>query len=118
IGRLTPAGVLTEFPVPTGGSEPMGIATGPDGNVWFTESVSQKVGRITKTGLVTEYPVPGAGTLGAMARGADGTMWFLDQGGNNLDRLQIVVPGDMNGDGNVDVADVFHLINYLFAGGP
>jgi hypothetical protein len=26
--------------------------------------------------------------------------------------------GDMNGDGNVDVADVFYLINTLFAGGP
>jgi hypothetical protein len=28
------------------------------------------------------------------------------------------VPGDVNGDGVVDVSDVFYLINYLFAGGP
>jgi hypothetical protein len=27
-------------------------------------------------------------------------------------------PGDANGDGVVDVADVFHLINFLFASGP
>jgi hypothetical protein len=27
-------------------------------------------------------------------------------------------PGDVNGDGTVDVADVFYLINFLFAGGP
>jgi hypothetical protein len=27
------------------------------------------------------------------------------------------VPGDVNGDGKVDVADVFQLINFLFAGG-
>ena len=26
--------------------------------------------------------------------------------------------GDVNGDGNVDIGDVFYLINYLFAGGP
>ncbi len=26
--------------------------------------------------------------------------------------------GDVNGDGKVDVSDVFYLINYLFAGGP
>jgi Carbohydrate binding domain len=26
--------------------------------------------------------------------------------------------GDANGDGNVDVADVFYMINYLFASGP
>jgi dockerin type I repeat protein len=29
-----------------------------------------------------------------------------------------VKPGDVNGDGNVDVADVFYLLNYLFSGGP
>jgi hypothetical protein len=29
-----------------------------------------------------------------------------------------VGPGDVNGDGQVNVADVFYLINYLFAGGP
>ncbi|HKC24315.1 MAG TPA: hypothetical protein VKF32_06215, partial [Thermoanaerobaculia bacterium] len=28
------------------------------------------------------------------------------------------VPGDVDGDGDVDVADVFYLINFLFAGGP
>ena len=28
------------------------------------------------------------------------------------------LPGDVNGDGQVDVSDVFYLINYLFAGGP
>jgi|HubBroStandDraft_6_1064221.scaffolds.fasta_scaffold03552_3 virginiamycin B lyase len=41
IGRLTLAGVLTEFPAPTpayfGLSGP-GIATGPDGNLWFSDS--------------------------------------------------------------------------------
>lgn len=28
------------------------------------------------------------------------------------------VPGNINGDGNVNVTDVIHLINYLFKGGP
>jgi hypothetical protein len=28
------------------------------------------------------------------------------------------VPGDVDGDGDADVADVFYLINFLFAGGP
>jgi virginiamycin B lyase len=41
VGRLTVAGVLTEFPAPTpaffGLSGP-GIATGPDGNLWFSDS--------------------------------------------------------------------------------
>ncbi len=30
----------------------------------------------------------------------------------------VIRPGDVNADGSVDVADVFYLINYLFAGGP
>ena len=37
IGRITTAGVVTEFPIPTANSYPSGIAAGPDGNLWFTE---------------------------------------------------------------------------------
>src|SRR5690349_17248812 len=36
IGRITPAGVITEFPL-AASSGPSGITTGPDGNLWFTE---------------------------------------------------------------------------------
>ena len=32
--------------------------------------------------------------------------------------VSVATPGDANGDGKVDVADVFWLINYLFVGGP
>src|SRR5213080_3960121 len=38
IGRITTAGVITEFPVPTASSIPYEIAAGPDGALWFTES--------------------------------------------------------------------------------
>jgi virginiamycin B lyase len=40
IGRITTAGVFTEYPVPTPLSNPYGITAGPDGNVWFTEQAS------------------------------------------------------------------------------
>ena len=36
IARMTTAGVVTEFTVPTPVSEPFGITAGPDGNLWFT----------------------------------------------------------------------------------
>ena len=40
IGRITTAGVVTEFSIPTGAtSGPGGIAAGPDGNLWFTYAV-------------------------------------------------------------------------------
>ena len=60
IGRITTAGVVTEFPIPTAGSFPTGIATGPDDNLWFTEELGNKIGRITPAGVVTEFPVPTA----------------------------------------------------------
>jgi hypothetical protein len=42
-------GSITEFTVPTAGSEPFGITVGPDRNLWFTESafLANKIGRIT-----------------------------------------------------------------------
>ena len=46
IGRITTAGVFTEFAVPTGASEPEGIVSGPDGNLWFTEWVGNNIGRM------------------------------------------------------------------------
>ena len=39
IGQINPTtDVITEFPIPTGGSIPNGITSGPDGNLWFTEA--------------------------------------------------------------------------------
>ena len=45
--QAAPAGSITEFPVPTAGSNPWGITAGPDGNLWFTEGNSNQIGRIT-----------------------------------------------------------------------
>src|SRR5262249_55150599 len=47
IGRITPDGVITEFPIPTASSVPIGITAGPDGALWFTEPGSNQIGRIT-----------------------------------------------------------------------
>ncbi len=44
IGRLTPTGLLTEFPLPSFRSAPYRIAAGPDGNVYFTEPYNQASG--------------------------------------------------------------------------
>ncbi len=42
----TTAGAITEFTVPTSNSQPQGIASGPDGALWFTESGASKIGRL------------------------------------------------------------------------
>lgn len=44
---LQPAGRITEFALPTSASEPFGITAGPDGNLWFTEEVSNRIGHIS-----------------------------------------------------------------------
>src|SRR5262249_42621302 len=38
IGRLTPAGLVSEFAIPTSGCNAQWITSGSDGNLWFTES--------------------------------------------------------------------------------
>ena len=46
IGRITTAGVISEYPVPTAGSRPYWITAGPDGAVWFTEQFGNKLGQV------------------------------------------------------------------------
>lgn len=46
IGRITTTGLLTEFRVPSDGSGPHSITTGPDGALWFTEYYGSRVGRL------------------------------------------------------------------------
>jgi streptogramin lyase len=119
IGRITPGGTITEFPIPTVNSHPMGITTGPDGNLWFVENWGGKVGRITTSGTLTEFPIAAVNSHPeGIALGPDGALWFTDGGANQIGRLEVFVSGDVNGDGAVDVNDVFYLINFLFAGGP
>src|SRR5262249_23184509 len=51
IGRITTAGVITEFPIPSDNASPLGIAKGPDGALWFTESsLANKIGRLVLPG--------------------------------------------------------------------
>jgi streptogramin lyase len=88
IGRMTPAGVVTEFPLPTASSFPSDIASGPDGNLWFTEFNANQIGRITTAGVITEFPLPNPNSgLGGITAGPDGAMWFAEQFGNRIGRI-------------------------------
>lgn len=49
-------GAITVFTIPTSSSAPDGIALGPDGAMWFTESAGNKIGRITMSGAITSEP--------------------------------------------------------------
>ncbi|HTC81297.1 MAG TPA: virginiamycin B lyase, partial [Acidimicrobiia bacterium] len=47
IGRITTAGEVKGFAVGGGYRQLQGIAAGPDGNVWFTETHANTVSRHT-----------------------------------------------------------------------
>lgn len=49
---------ILEYTVPTAASTPARIVTGPDGNLWFTESDANKVARISTSGAITEFAIP------------------------------------------------------------
>jgi streptogramin lyase len=76
IGRITTAGAITEYAIPSGGAS--GIAVGPDGALWFTERYVSKVGRVTTTGVVTEYALPVTMEPEPITTGPDGNLWFFD----------------------------------------
>jgi virginiamycin B lyase len=66
VARITPSGIITEFPV-TRGSRPTDATAGAHGNIWFTEIAASQIGRIPPAGvLIGEYPTPtpNSGPLG------------------------------------------------------
>ena len=73
----------------TAGSEPHGITTGPEGNLWFTESGGNRIGRITPSGTVTEFStgISAGGEPRAITTGPDGNLWFTEQNGNRIGRI-------------------------------
>ena len=79
---------ITEFSIPTPGSAPHGIATGPDGALWFTEVTANKIGRITTAGSATEFqlPQPEREPFG-IAAGPDGALWFTESLRERIGRI-------------------------------
>ncbi len=80
--------VVEEYTLADGASGPHGIATGPDGALWFTEMHGGRIGRITTEGEVSAYPLPTADARPAIiAAGPDGALWFAEHRGNNIGRI-------------------------------
>lgn len=81
IGRISLQGRVTEFPTP---DATFGIATGSDGNLWFT--IYGGIGRMTTTGAITLFPIPPGMDPSEVSpfkivRGPDDAMWFsVEQG--------------------------------------
>jgi len=83
IGRITPAGTITEFP--TGATAANDLTTGADGNLWFIHP--NGVGRMTTAGAVTLFPTPQPTGGGTITAGPDGNVWFTENGANRIGRV-------------------------------
>ena len=85
LGRVTPAGQITEYPLLRAGFGPRRITAGPDGNVWFTGddksgALSAGIGRITPAGQITEFPIPSSkGEPIGITTGPEGNIWFTGE---------------------------------------
>ncbi|MEA2593346.1 MAG: virginiamycin lyase, partial [Actinomycetota bacterium] len=101
VGRAGP-GTITEFNVPTFGSDPLGIAPGPGNTLWVADSNDfdvRKVERFSTDGAMTgAFNVPGGASVSCpqgcvdpagILLGPDGHMWFteLTQSSNAIGKL-------------------------------
>jgi virginiamycin B lyase len=91
VGRVSVSGQVTDFPVPSEPSQSIplpSIATGPDGNLWFVEPITNEIGRATLSGQLTEFPLPTPGSApNAIVAGPDGGIWFTEEGTNRVGRI-------------------------------
>ncbi len=100
IGRINKFGDIREFTIPEQAwpdfvANPAGIASGPDGNIWFTEYSfladdtgeqhgGNKIGRLNlATQTIDEFPVPTAfARADGITAGPDGAMYFTEDPNN------------------------------------
>jgi streptogramin lyase len=99
IGRITPAGAVTEFSLVPNDDPSSKIAAGPDGNLWFTQFNDDRVGRITPGGTITLYTqgITANGTPQGIATGPDGRIWFAEFNGHRLGIVTLEPPTAVTG---------------------
>jgi streptogramin lyase len=68
-------------------SDPLGIAAGPDGNLWYADFASSKIGKITTSGTITEYALPKGSYPKGIVEGYDGNMWYTDYLTNKIGKI-------------------------------
>jgi virginiamycin B lyase len=89
IGKVTPAGEVSAYPLPDLGTGVSSVTLGPDGNIWYVRITglnngTGKIGKITPGGVATEYET-GTSIFPQtdVTLGPDGKVWFTD-GANNI----------------------------------
>jgi streptogramin lyase len=84
IGRISAAGVVTEFALPAG-ADAEGMAAGPDGNFWITDGGHRKIIKESASGVVlASYGrhLSANETPGSIIAAPDGNLYFSEDAGN------------------------------------
>jgi virginiamycin B lyase len=80
VGRIDARGIIEQFPLPTAGAQPEGIAAGPGGALYIAETFgpsayASHLARMTTRGVFREWNDDNYMPLG-VAAGSNGQMWF------------------------------------------
>ncbi len=81
---------IREWAVPTKGAHPHDPAVGPDGSLWFTEQMANKLGRLDPTtGEIKEYPLAEGKNSGphGLVADSEGNIWFTANFGGYIGKL-------------------------------
>jgi uncharacterized protein (TIGR03437 family) len=88
IAKITTAGVITVYPASVAPAQFGGIASGPDGKMWFSDNRNNAIGSITADGAMSAYDIPTANAIpGGITQGPDGNLWFTEISGNRIGKI-------------------------------
>ena len=65
LGRITPGGTVSLYPLPTPTGGGWGITTGADGNLWFGETDASKIGTMSTSPMKPPAPTAASGASSA-----------------------------------------------------
>lgn len=91
VDRIAPNGTITQYPF----TDPSitfpsinDIVTGPDGNLWITDSGDNLIVRVSTTGKITTFAIPGGNpSPNGLAVGSDDALWFTELQNNAIGRV-------------------------------
>jgi uncharacterized repeat protein (TIGR01451 family) len=109
VGFLSSDGAITAFRLidadPSNEVRPLAITEGPDGNGWFTISLTNgsgvplrtEIGRVTPDGVVTRFPTPttdacrvfGSAPVCGITVGPDGNLWFTQTQAKRIGKITL-----------------------------
>ena len=80
--------LVREHRIPTPVSKPYIITLGPDGNLWFVESLDNAIGRMDLQGNAVAFALPRAGASPrGIALAPNGDFWITENAVNRVARM-------------------------------